>query len=157
MPPTWLRTAAGLNPFPSRSPQFFTFTLINFHASREPKRHCDNPVVFFDVSIAGQPSGELYHPHYHPFASSSRFHLRPCHYGTLRRHCAQNCRKFSSVMHWRVQARFALPNALRASVTRIQFCPGGKAIGFKDCTFHRIIKDFMIQVAHAALQIQFGA
>ena len=37
------------------------------------------------------------------------------------------------------------------------FCLGGKSIGFKDCTFHRIIKDFMIQVAHAALEIHFGS
>ena len=57
LPLIWLRTAAGLSPFPTLVLQFFAFTLFNIHASREPKRHGDNPVVFFDVSIAGQPSG----------------------------------------------------------------------------------------------------
>jgi len=73
----------------------------------EPKRHTDNPVVFFDVSIAGQPSGRVIMELYADIVPKT----------------AENFRQLCTG----------------------EFKQGGKPIGFKDCSFHRIIKDFMIQ------------
>ena len=55
----WRQIAAGLCPFSSCALQFvLSQQLICSLGCREPKKHPDNPVVFFDVSIAGQPSGK---------------------------------------------------------------------------------------------------
>jgi len=56
-------------------------------------------------------------------------------------------------MHRRVQTRSAIPNS---SIRFVMFHlhSGGKPIGFKDCTFHRIIKDFMIQVARLVVGLK---
>lgn len=57
-------------------------------------------------------------------------------------------------MHRRVQTRSAISNA---SIRFVLFHlhSGGKPIGFKDCTFHRIIKDFMIQVAYLVVALKY--
>mmetsp|Transcript_962 Transcript_962/g.3439 ORF Transcript_962/g.3439 Transcript_962/m.3439 type:complete len:184 (+) Transcript_962:132-683(+) len=74
--------------------------------TREPNP--ENPIVFFDVSIGGQPAGQI------------KFEL----FADICPKTAENFR---------------------------QFCTGetkaknGQPQGYKNCSFHRIIKDFMIQ------------
>jgi peptidyl-prolyl isomerase H (cyclophilin H) len=70
-------------------------------------RHPDNPVVFFEVSIGGSPTGRIYIELFADVVPKT----------------AENFR---------------------------QFCTGEKTrngipIGYKNSTFHRVIKDFMVQ------------
>ena len=72
-----------------------------------PQRHGDNPVVFFDVSIGGQPVGRIVMELFKDVVPRT----------------AENFRQFCTG----------------------EFRLNGVPIGYKGCTFHRVIKDFMIQ------------
>ncbi|PIK58885.1 hypothetical protein BSL78_04197 [Apostichopus japonicus] len=69
--------------------------------------HSDNPIVFFDISVAGQEVGRM---KMELFA-----HIVP--------KTAENFRQFCTG----------------------EFMKDGVPQGFKGCTFHRVIKDFMVQ------------
>ena len=72
-----------------------------------PLRHPDNPVVFFDIEIAGQPVGRIKMELYKDVVPKT----------------AENFRQLCTGEH------------------RLNKIP----IGYKQCSFHRVMKDFMIQ------------
>ena len=72
-----------------------------------PKRHPDNPIVFFDISIGGQPAGRVFLELFKDVCPITSDNFR-------------------------------------------QLCTGehrvnGVPIGYKNSSFHRVIKEFMIQ------------
>lgn len=87
-----------------------------------PASSPNNPVVFFDVSLGGQPMGRI----------KIELFMNVCP------KTAENFRYVSS------------SPSIRTSLVSRQFCTGehkkgGKPTGYKNCQFHRVVKGFMIQ------------
>jgi peptidyl-prolyl isomerase H (cyclophilin H) len=72
-----------------------------------PKRHPENPVVFFDIAISDQPVGRIAMELFRDVCPKT----------------AENFRQLCTG----------------------EFRLNGVPIGYKNCSFHRVIKDFMIQ------------